>query len=704
MSQSTNINLIPQYTYLGNLYFSQNDVGREATINLMDGSVAYTIPTGATVKLQATKPSGLGFSVTCAYSGNVVTVVSTATMTDEAGRFPCELQVTNSGVVLGSANFMFNVERNPHPDGTTDGTAESVLNDITVAYNNAMTSIENSGGLTRSIKNAILNCFQHVAWIDEHGQEYYDDLEDAFSEVTAITLNSSSLLFNSLNTTQQLTASLTPSSSTAQVSWASSDTSVATVSSSGLVTSVAYGNCTITATANDVTANCSVAIEEITVVSLSAVLDAGGHVFYVNDPVDDIKPYLTVTATLSDSTTTTVPSGSYTLSGSLSQEGSNTITVSYGGKTTTVTVNAVVLVLESISATYTQSGTVYDNQSLDSLKADLVVTASWDDSSTTTLSANDYSLSGTLTTGTSTITVSYGGKTDTFNVTVTHATIQYTITNTLTQCVNSNNASVINELTAYSGTLSANSGYILTTVTVMMGNTDITSTAYNSSTGVVSIASVTGNIAITAEAIEDVGWISGQAYELEWETYDIVASTGEVGTNASYKHTDYLPCHGVTAIKFISSGVRIRAWYDENYDYIAGSSIANGISENHIIVPDGAYYVRLSTNNINDVSATPYLYPTLDENTVWESGKIYNFAGLGNLMFCYGATTIEMLVDLGIYGYRGYYSLYDSAKQRTNSMGNTNNFNHNNITVQSADFYFSLSCTDTNAKFLVRLS
>lgn len=73
--------------------------------------------------------------------------------------------------------------------------------------------------------------------------------------------------------------------------------------------------------------------------------------------------------------------------------------------------------LVSISAVYTQSGPVYTTDSLDKLKADLVVTATYDDTSTQTITS--YTLSGTLTEGTSTITVSYGGKTATFTVTVT---------------------------------------------------------------------------------------------------------------------------------------------------------------------------------------------------------------------------------------------------------------------------------------------
>lgn len=72
--------------------------------------------------------------------------------------------------------------------------------------------------------------------------------------------------------------------------------------------------------------------------------------------------------------------------------------------------------IDHITAVYTQSGTVYDTDSLDSLKADLVVTAFYQSGGSETVTG--YELSGTLTAGTSTITVSYGGKTATFDVVV----------------------------------------------------------------------------------------------------------------------------------------------------------------------------------------------------------------------------------------------------------------------------------------------
>ena len=77
--------------------------------------------------------------------------------------------------------------------------------------------------------------------------------------------------------------------------------------------------------------------------------------------------------------------------------------------------------LAYIVADYVQDRTVYDTDSLDKIKEgdDLIVTAYYDDGSYSDLEDSQYTLSGTLTAGTSTITVTYGGKTATFNVTVT---------------------------------------------------------------------------------------------------------------------------------------------------------------------------------------------------------------------------------------------------------------------------------------------
>ena len=91
------------------------------------------------------------------------------------------------------------------------------------------------------------------------------------------------------------------------------------------------------------------------------------------------------------------------------------------------------LILMSISASFSQGGhQVYTTDSLNSLKPYLTVTATYDDSSTAVIPSNDYVLSGTLTEGTSTITVTYQGKTATFQVVVSVSPYLYILPSAFT--------------------------------------------------------------------------------------------------------------------------------------------------------------------------------------------------------------------------------------------------------------------------------
>ena len=182
------------------------------------------------------------------------------------------------------------------------------------------------------------------------------------------------------------------------------------------------------------------------IASKVAYIDDDGATYY-QDLYDALYPSYTVTNTLTGCTTsnaaasaiegsaysaTITASSGYTLTGatvSITMGGTDITSTAYNNGTISIasvtgnliiTVTAVAVTLSSISAVYTQSGTVYDSDTLDSLKDDLVVTSHWSDSSTATVDSADYTLSGTLTAGTSTITVSFGGKTTTFTVTVTH--------------------------------------------------------------------------------------------------------------------------------------------------------------------------------------------------------------------------------------------------------------------------------------------
>ena len=80
----------------------------------------------------------------------------------------------------------------------------------------------------------------------------------------------------------------------------------------------------------------------------------------------------------------------------------------------------------------------------------------------------------------------------------------FTVTNSLSNCASSNSADSIGINESYASTITANSGYTLdgATVSITMGGTDITATAYNG--GTISIPAVTGNIVITIAAAEKV--------------------------------------------------------------------------------------------------------------------------------------------------------------------------------------------------------
>lgn len=207
-----------------------------------------------------------------------------------------------------------------------------------------MDAVKDALGLaleSTATKEALLNCFQHVAWIDEHGQDYYDALYDALYNIP---------------------------------------------------------------------------------VSITAYFEQGSNAIYSTDPLSVLRQYLVVRATYEDDTVQTVTA--YTLSGNLTV-GTSVITVAYKGRTTTFEVTVSENVLESISAVFTQNGNVFSSSDeLDDLKPFLSVTANY--SNGTTAPVPIYALSGNLNSATSTITVTYSGKTTTFNVAVSMLPTGYT--------------------------------------------------------------------------------------------------------------------------------------------------------------------------------------------------------------------------------------------------------------------------------------
>jgi hypothetical protein len=87
---------------------------------------------------------------------------------------------------------------------------------------------------------------------------------------------------------------------------------------------------------------------------------------------------------------------------------------------------------------------------------------------------------------------------------------------------------IVNAGVSFNHLLTAIAGYAITSVTITMGGTDITSTAYNSTTGQISIASVTGNVVIAVAV--------GRPYDAEVEYLQ--------GDGTAYIDTQYTPVQG----------------------------------------------------------------------------------------------------------------------------------------------------------------
>lgn len=181
-------------------------------------------------------------------------------------------------------------------------------------------------------------------------------------------------------------------------------------------------------------------------------------------------------------------------------------------------------------------------------------------------------------TGTVTITArdSVTGFTATKEVTIANSAVNsYTVTNNLTNVSNSNNASTANENSSYSATITANTGYTLDSVTVTMGGTDITNTAY--SNGTISIASVTGNIVITASATQSSQEVHATVISLSPSTVSF-STAGDTST--------------ITAtLTPVNTTDTVTSWVSSDTNV---ATVANGVITS---VADGSATITATTSN-----------------------------------------------------------------------------------------------------------
>ena len=140
MSQTITLDATPG---LGHqvLHCHQGDVGREVKIAIVSRD-GYEVPSGATVKIEATKPSGMGFTITGTATDNIVTFETTNEMTDECGQFPAQCRISSGDTLIFTSNFLLTVEGSAHPDTVVDGSIDQFIPEMTLLVERAETAAE----------------------------------------------------------------------------------------------------------------------------------------------------------------------------------------------------------------------------------------------------------------------------------------------------------------------------------------------------------------------------------------------------------------------------------------------------------------------------------------------------------------------------------------------------------------------------------
>jgi len=211
--------------------------------------------------------------------------------------------------------------------------------------------------------------------------------------------------------------------------------------------------------------------------------------------------------------------------------------------------------------------------------------------------------------------------------TLTAPAVTYSVTNTLTQCTTNNSATSALENTSYSATITANSGYALDSVTVKMGGVDITSTSVSG--GKITIASVTGNIVITAKAIAVAKYTnqlplaidtSGAVYNGKgWKDSTRLSSGGGDSSANGMSTSGYIPCRlgdvirlqGINHKPTGNSNYRV-ILYTESFAVVTGDLIQGGKPDVYqaieSVTDTNGYLTQFKINAYNDADFTTVRY------------------------------------------------------------------------------------------------
>lgn len=170
-------------------------------------------------------------------------------------------------------------------DGTESGlsatTMQGAVDEVSGDVANVNGRLDDLG-IPSSIREAIYNLFDAAGYTETTNVSVSLAVLEAWAEeTTSLSINQSTLSLVSRGATAQLTATVVPSGNT--VTWTSSDTSVATVSSAGLVTAVGIGTAVITATSGNISKTCLVTASWTIQNTTASILQSGAYYYDVGN-------------------------------------------------------------------------------------------------------------------------------------------------------------------------------------------------------------------------------------------------------------------------------------------------------------------------------------------------------------------------------------------------------------------------------------
>jgi uncharacterized protein YjdB len=252
--------------------------------------------------------------------------------------------------------------------------------------------------------------------------------------VSGVTLSQASLSMN-IGDTYNLTATVTPSNATDKsVSWSSSNNSIATVSSTGLISAVAEGNATITVTTTSgiKTATCAVTVTkptiQVTGVSLSqtTLSMTAGDTYTLNATVTPSNASDKSVSWSSSNTSVATVNSAGVVSAVAAGNATITVTTNSGNKTATcaVTVSPPPIVVTGVALSPTslslKPGDMYTLMATITPSNASNKSVSWSSSNTSVATVSSTGLVTAIAAGNATITVTTvsGNKTATCAITV----------------------------------------------------------------------------------------------------------------------------------------------------------------------------------------------------------------------------------------------------------------------------------------------